>query len=42
MKTPQVTVFITSYNQQLYIGRCIRSLLKQSLKNEDYKIIVIN
>ena len=42
MKTPQVSVIVTSYNQQLYIGRCIRSLLKQTLKNEDYEIIVIN
>lgn len=42
MKTPQVSVIVTSYNQQLYIGRCIRSLLKQTLKHEDYEIIVIN
>lgn len=42
MKTPQVSVIVTSYNQQLYIGRCIRSLLKQTLKNEDYEIILIN
>lgn len=42
MKTPHVSVIVTSYNQQLYIGRCIRSLLKQTLKNEDYEIVVIN
>ena len=30
------------YNQEKYVGRCIRSLLKQTLSDEDYELIVIN
>ena len=42
MKSVQVSVIVPSYNSELYIGRCIRSLLKQSLSQEDFEIIVIN
>ena len=42
MKSVQVSVIVPSYNSELYIGRCIRSLLKQSLNQEDFEIIVIN
>ena len=42
MKSVQVSVIVPSYNAELYIGRCIRSLLKQSLSQEDFEIIVIN
>ena len=42
MKSVQVSVIVPSYNAELYIGRCIRSLLKQSLNQEDFEIIVIN
>ena len=31
-----------TYNQEMFIGRCLRSLLDQSLKFEDYELIVIN
>ena len=37
-----VSVIIPVYNQQLYIGRCLRSLLDQSLDRERYEIIVVN
>lgn len=42
MKPPQVTVIIPSYNHELYIGRCIRSLLKQTLPESDFEIILVN
>ncbi len=42
MNSPQVTVIVPTYNHELYIGRCIRSLLKQSLPREDYEIIIVN
>ena len=42
MKSVQVSVIVPSYNAELYIGRCIRSFLKQSLSQEDFEIIVIN
>ena len=37
-----VSVIVPVYNQQLYIGRCLRSLLDQSLDRERYEIIVVN
>tara|TARA_Y100000816_G_C26081652_1_gene570149 strand:+ start:158 stop:817 length:660 start_codon:yes stop_codon:yes gene_type:complete len=42
MNTPQVSVIVPTYNHELYIGRCLRSLLKQSISKEDYEIIVVN
>ena len=42
MRSVQVSIIVPAYNEELYIGRCIRSLLKQSLNEEDYEIIVIN
>jgi len=37
-----ISVIVPVYNQQLYIGRCLRSLLDQSLDRESYEIIVVN
>jgi glycosyltransferase involved in cell wall biosynthesis len=42
MRSVQVSVIIPVFNQEQYIGRCIRSLLKQTLPEEDYELIVIN
>ena len=42
MKSPQVSVIIPVFNQQFYIGRCIRSLLKQTMNDEDFELIVVN
>ena len=42
MKSPHVSVIIPTFNQQLYLGRCIRSLLKQTMNDEDYEIILVN
>lgn len=40
--TPRVSVIVAVYNQERYIGRCLRSLLHQTLPHEDYEIIVVN
>ena len=39
---PEVSVIVPVYNQEKYIGRCLRSLLDQSLIRGKYEIIVIN
>ena len=39
---PRISVIVPVYNQQLFIGRCIRSLLHQSLSHSQYEIIVID
>ena len=40
--TPSTTVLITAYNVEKYIGRAIRSVIKQSADRNSYEIIVIN
>ncbi len=39
---PLVSVIVPAYNQEKYIGRCLRSLLDQSMIRGMYEIIVIN
>lgn len=39
---PIVSVIVAAYNQEKFIGRCLRSLLHQTLPQEHYEIIVIN
>jgi glycosyltransferase involved in cell wall biosynthesis len=39
---PIVSVIVPVFNQQKYIGRCLRSLLHQTLPHYLYEIIVIN
>lgn len=41
-KKPQISVIISAYNQEKYIGRCLRSLVNQSLGEENYEILVVN
>ena len=41
-KAIQISVIIAAKNAELYIGRCIRSLINQSLDNDSYEIILIN
>lgn len=41
-KGPLVSVIVAAYNQEKFIGRCLRSLLHQSIPHEDYEIIVVN
>jgi glycosyltransferase involved in cell wall biosynthesis len=42
MKTPKVTVIVAAYNAEKYIGRCLRSLLHQTISQEEYEVIVVN
>lgn len=42
MQPLQVSVIVPVYNQELYVTRCIRSLLHQSIVPQEYEIIVIN
>ena len=37
-----ISVIVPVYNQQQFIGRCIRSLLDQSLDRNTYEIIIVN
>ncbi len=39
---PTVSIVIPAYNQERYIGRCIRSALNQKFPSEDYEVIVVN
>jgi glycosyltransferase involved in cell wall biosynthesis len=38
----KVSVIVAVYNQEKYIGRCMRSLLNQSMPHNDYEIIVVD
>ena len=38
MKPVKVSVLIPVYNAEPYIGRCIRSLLNQTLNSDDYEL----
>tara|TARA_Y100001970_G_scaffold260213_1_gene342049 strand:+ start:5781 stop:6437 length:657 start_codon:yes stop_codon:yes gene_type:complete len=42
MKTPTVSVIIPVFNQEKWIGRCIRSLLDQTMNRSNYEIIIID
>ena len=39
---PKISVIVATYNQEKFIGRCLRSLLHQTLPHTDYEIVVIN
>ena len=39
---PKISVIVPTFNQEKFLGRCLRSLLDQTLDNKDYEIIVIN
>lgn len=41
-KQPLVSVIVPAFNQDKYIGRCLRSLLAQTFPRDDFEIIVIN
>lgn len=38
----KISVIVPVHNQEKYIGRCLRSLLDQSIDSNDYEIIIIN
>ena len=37
-----VTVIVPVFNQEIYIGRCLRSLLAQSLDKSNFEIFIVN
>jgi len=39
---PLISVIVAAYNQERFIGRCLRSLLQQTLPQNEYEIIVID
>ena len=41
MRTPLITIIVAAYNQEKFIGRCIRSLIAQNFPREDYDILVV-
>ncbi len=38
----QLSIIVTIYNTEKYLGRCLDSLLRQDLSSDEYEIIVIN
>ena len=38
----EISVIVTSYNYDLYIETCLRSLINQSFNKEKYEIIVVD
>ena len=42
MKEVKLSVIVSAHNEEKYIGRCLRSLINQSLNQKEYEIIVIN
>ncbi len=40
--TPKISVIVPVHNEERYVGRCLRSLLNQSLPDDQYEIIVID
>jgi glycosyltransferase involved in cell wall biosynthesis len=41
-KKPLISVLVTTYNHEKYIGRCLRSLLDQTLNKDLYEIVVVD
>ncbi len=41
-KQPKISVIVPVYNQERFLGRCLRSLIDQSMEKKNYEIIVIN
>lgn len=41
-KAPQISLIVPAFNQERYIGRCLRSLLSQNFPREDFEVIVID
>ena len=42
MSNPKISVIIPVYNHDKFIGRALRSIIDQSLKINEYEIIVVN
>ena len=41
-KKPTISVIVATYNQEKFVGRCMRSLIDQTLPLSSYEIIVVN
>jgi glycosyltransferase involved in cell wall biosynthesis len=41
-KVPTVSVLVPVYNQERFIGRCLRSLLSQNYTREEFDIVVVD
>ncbi len=39
---PKISIIVAVYNQEKFIGRCLRSLLNQSISSSEYEIIVVD
>lgn len=39
---PEISVIVAAFNQEKYIGRCLRSLLHQTIDQSKYEIVVVN
>lgn len=39
---PRVSVIVAVYNQEKFIGRCLRSLMHQTIPHSEYEIIVVD
>ena len=42
MISPYISVLVPVFNQEQWIGRCVRSLLNQTMNRDDYEIIIID
>ena len=42
IKVPLISVIVPVFNQEKWIGRCLRSLLNQKMDRSDYEIIVVD
>ena len=42
MDSVKISVIVPVYNHEKYIGRCLRSLLRQTITGSEFEIIVIN
>ena len=42
MDSVKISVIVPVYNHEKYIGRCLRSLLRQTITHSEFEIIVIN
>lgn len=42
MTTPLISVVVPVYNQERFVGRCLRSLLNQNFPKDKFEIIVVN
>ena len=39
---PEITIIVAAFNEEKYIGRCLRSLLSQNFPRDLFQILVIN